>query len=173
MDTLDFEGLSLKSALDLAIIIEDDARDRYEELADQLELHHTEEAAQFFRFMVKQEIKHGDELRERRKRLFGEEPVEVSRTDVPEVETSDYDEARAFMSPHQAFRVALANENRAFEFFDSALKYVKDREVAELFTQLRAEEMDHRERVQKALGDLGPEDTSNPEDFVDEPVGQD
>ena len=58
-------------------------------------------------------------------------------------------------------------------FFDRALGHVKNEEVAQLFTQLRAEEMDHRDRVQKALGDLGPEDTSQPEDFVDEPVGQD
>ena len=173
MNKLDFAGLSLKEALDIAIIIEDDARERYQELADQLELHHTGEAAEFFRFMLDQETKHGNELREYRKRLFGDARVEVDRTHIPEVETADYDAARAFMSPHQALRVALANESRAFDFFDRALNYVKDNEVAQLFKQLRADELDHLNRVQKVLGDLGPEDASQPDDFVDEPVSQD
>ena len=170
---LDFAGLTLKDALDIAIIIEDDARERYQELADQLELHHTGEAAELFRFMLEQETKHGDELREHRKRLFGEARVEVDRTHIPEVETADYDAARAFMSSHQALRVALANESRAFDFFDRALNHVKDDEVAQLFKQLRTDEMDHRSRVQKALDNLGPEDASRPDDSVDEPVSQD
>ena len=42
---IDFAALSLKDALDLAVLIEEEAKERYEDLAEQMELHHTPEAA--------------------------------------------------------------------------------------------------------------------------------
>ena len=69
---IEFSTLSLKDALDLAILIEDEARERYEEFVDQLELHHTAEAAAFFRQMAANETKHGAELSERGKARFGD-----------------------------------------------------------------------------------------------------
>ena len=59
---VDFASLDLKDALDLAIMIEDEARERYEEFAEQMEAHHTPEAARFFRFMSSNEEKHRAEL---------------------------------------------------------------------------------------------------------------
>ena len=64
-DPFNFSSISLKDALDLAIMIEDEARGRHLEFADQMEIHHTENAAQFFRFMAENEARHGHELRER------------------------------------------------------------------------------------------------------------
>ena len=49
---IDFSALTLKDALDLAILIEEEARERYEDFADQMEQHHTPEAGRFFRFMA-------------------------------------------------------------------------------------------------------------------------
>jgi rubrerythrin len=170
MATIDYKNLNLKDALDIAIVIEDDARDRYRELAEQLEQHNTGEAAQFFHFMVENETKHGDQLRRHRASLFGDAPREVDGAAVPEVELADYDVARAFMSVHAALRVAMANEVRAHDFYDEALEYVTDPEVKELFTELRAEEVDHQDQIKKVQSKLPPEDTSNPDDFADEPV---
>ena len=95
---LDLSKLTLKDALDLAVLVEEEARERYEEFADQMETHHTKEAAAFFRFMVENERKHGADLAERRKALFGDSPRTVSRLQFFDVEAPDYDEARAFMS---------------------------------------------------------------------------
>ena len=89
-------------------------------------------------------------------------------TQIPEVETADYDAARMFMSPHAALRVALANEVRAHDFYDNALAHVTDAKVKELFTELRAEELDHQAQIKKVLDKLPPEDKSNPDDFADE-----
>ena len=55
---IDFAKLSLQDALDLAVLIEEEARERYEEFAHQMRLHHTHEAARFFRFMAGNEEKH-------------------------------------------------------------------------------------------------------------------
>ena len=49
---LELSGLSLKDALDLATLIEEEAHERYLELADQMEQHRTPEPARFFRFMA-------------------------------------------------------------------------------------------------------------------------
>ena len=70
--TIDFATLSLQDALDLAILIEEEAKERYEEFADQLAKHHTPEAAQFFQTMAGNEAKHGADLLMRRQALFGD-----------------------------------------------------------------------------------------------------
>ena len=66
---IDFATLTLKDALDLAIRIEEEAYERYGELADQMDLHDTPDAAHFFRFMMANEEKHRAELTERLGRL--------------------------------------------------------------------------------------------------------
>ena len=74
-DTIDFASLSLQDALDLAILVEEEAQERYLEFVDQMEQHHTPEAARFFAAMAKNEQKHGEELRARRRSLFGDAPA--------------------------------------------------------------------------------------------------
>jgi rubrerythrin len=172
MPTIDYRNLTLKDALDLAIIIEEDARERYRELAEQLEQHRTGDAAEFFQFMVENETKHAAQLQKQRQAMFGDVPREVHGSAVPEVEVADYDSARAFMSVHAALRVAMANEVRAHEFYDLALKYVSDAEVKALFTELRAEELDHQEQIKKVQAKLPPEDEIDPDDYVDGPIAQ-
>ena len=62
--TIDFAALSLQDALDLAMLVEEEAQERYLEFVDQMEQHHTKEAASFFAAMAKSEQKHGEELRD-------------------------------------------------------------------------------------------------------------
>ena len=76
--TIDFAALDLQDALDLAILVEEEAQERYVELVDQMEMHHTKEAATFFAAMARNEQKHGDELRARRRALFGDAPRRVT-----------------------------------------------------------------------------------------------
>ena len=170
--TLDFAKLTLQDALDIAIIIEDEARDRYQELAEQLEVHRSPEPAKFFKGMVINETKHGEQLRAHRQKACGGAPSKVDRSVVPEVETAGYDEVRAAMTPHAAMRIALASEIRARDFYARALGQVKDAKVKDLFTELLQEEKEHHAMVERALGRLPPEDKTNPDDFGDEPTAQ-
>lgn len=169
---IDFAKLSLKDAIDLAILVEDEAEERYKEFVAQLEAHHSEESAEFFTFMAANEAKHGEELRKRRQELFGNEPSHVDRSMLWEVEAPDYNEARAFMSVHAALKVALAAETKAYEFFDRALPQISDQGVKELFTELREEEIEHQELVKKEMAKLPPDAGLDADDFVDEPYGQ-
>src|SRR5512142_3505376 len=86
MKTLDLTGLDLRDALDLAVLVEEEAKDRYEELAAQMENQHTFEAAAFFHAMVKNEAKHGEELAARRKTLSADAPRRVDRSLLWDVE---------------------------------------------------------------------------------------
>ena len=170
--TVDFAALGLQDALDLAILVEEEAQERYLEFVDQMEQHHTKEAAAFFATMAKNEQRHGDELRARRRSLFGDAPRRMKRSMVWDVEAPDYDQARAFMSARDAMRVALEAEIKAHDYFVAALGHVVNREVRALFEELRDDEKVHQDLVQKELAKLPPDPGVNPEDWVDEPVDQ-
>jgi rubrerythrin len=169
---IDLAALSLRDALDLAILIEDEAQERYEEFAGQMEQHRTPEAATFFRHMVENEAKHGQDLAARRAQLFGQEPATVSRAQIFDLEAPDYDAARAFMTPRQAMEAALASEVKAHAFFEGALVAIQDPEVRALFQELRDEERQHQVLVQAELTKLPPDSNLSDEDFVDEPAAQ-
>jgi rubrerythrin len=169
---IDYATLTLRDAMDLATLIEEEALERYEELADQLEQHRTPAAARFFRFMARQEAKHCASLAQRRARLFDKEPRTVQREMIFDVEAPEYDEARAFMSVREALATALRSERKARAFFSSALAHIADAQVRTLFEELYKEEVEHEALVLKELDKLPPESNGNPDDYGDEPVGQ-
>ncbi len=167
---IDFPHLSLRDALDLAILVEEEAQERYEEFAAQMEVHHTPEAAGFFHFMASNEAKHGEELSRRRLQLFGDEERTVSRRMLFDIEAPDYDEARAFMTPRAAMEAALHAEIKAHAFFVAALPQVHDPAVRQLFVELRDEEVVHQRLVRQELAKLPPDDEVAPDAFADEPT---
>jgi erythrin-vacuolar iron transport family protein len=173
MPTIDFSMLSLQDALDLAILIEEEARERYEEFAENLRVHHTPEAAGFFISMAGNEAKHGADLLMRRHAIFGDAPTRVSRAMLWDVEAPGYELPRAFMTAREAMEVALASEVKAHDFFDAALAFVRNEEVRALFEELRAEEVEHQELVKSVMAKLPPVDDAAADVFeTDDPVGQ-
>lgn len=170
--TIDFRTLSLQDALDLAILVEEEAQERYLEFVDQMEQHHTKEAAGFFASMARNEQKHGEELRARRRALFGDAPARVRRSMLWDVEAPDYDQPRAFMSARQAMQVALASETKAHEFFVNALPHLSDPDVKALFQELRDEEVLHQSLVREAMRALPEGEDPDAADYEDEPVAQ-
>ena len=169
--TIDFSTLSLQDALDLAILIEEEAKERYDEFSEQLKVHHTPEAAQFFTSMAGNEAKHGADLQMRRHQLFGDAPRRVTRAMLWDVEAPEYDQSRMFMSARRAMEVALDCEIKATDFFADALAYVRDPDVRSLFEELRAEEVEHQELVKSVMARLPEGDEPDPDTFADEPVG--
>lgn len=167
---IDFETLSLKDALDLATLVEQEAKDRYSELADQMEIHHNVEAARFFRQMLQVESTHEADLAERRRSLFGAAPRVVRREMLFDIEAPDYDEARHNMTVRQALQAALRSEQKAFAFFDAALSKVEQPSVRKLFEKLRGEERNHQAYVERELARLPPDASIDTDSFEDEPV---
>jgi rubrerythrin len=168
---VDFSTLGLQDALDLAILVEEEAHERYLELVDQMEQHHTPEAAKFFAAMAANEKKHGDALRARRRSLFGDAARRVQRSMLWDVEAPGYDEVRIFMTARQAMETALHSEVKAHEFFVAAIPHLADGEVKALFQELRDEEVLHQALVREAMRNLAEGPPVDPSDYEDEPVG--
>ena len=169
---IDYKTLCLRDALDLAILIEEEAEERYNEFAAQMKLHHTPEAESFFRFMAGNEAKHGEQLAMQRGALFGNEPRAVTRAMLWDVEAPEYDEVRAFMTPRQALQVALRAEQKAHAFFVEAQLHIEDPDVKQLFDELRGEEVEHQRMVEAELAKVPPDPTVDLSDIEDEPVAQ-
>jgi rubrerythrin len=152
-------------ALDLATLIEEEARQRYEMFASQLS---GSGAGSFFASMAENEAKHGTELLERRMARFGKTPMKVKLVDLYDVEAPDMGAPRRGMSTLQAFELGLEAEKKAYDFYDTALPGITDSEVRTLFTELRDEETEHVEMLKEAMAKLpqsaGIEIENDPDD---------
>src|SRR6266545_3438067 len=154
---IDFATLSLKDALDLAISIEEEAKERYDEFVGQVGGgRYPGDAADLFKFMARYEARHGEGLSARRKELFGSAPRELTKEALDDLEAPDRGKPRVFMSARQAMEVALSSEEKAWEFFDGALRNVSDPGVRALFTELRGEEEKHIRLVKQGIERLAP-----------------
>jgi rubrerythrin len=153
---LDFSTLDLMDALDLAILIEVEAFQRYKFFSEQLGDRFPGDAASIFRSMASNESKHGEQLNERRQQLFGDKPLRVSKDALFDVEAPEVGAPRSNMSPMSALQLALDSEEKAFWFYDEALKHVTNSEVRELFEELRDEETEHVRMVKELIEALPP-----------------
>lgn len=153
--SLDLSKLSLMDALDLAILIEEEARQRYEMFASQIGRRGSgHDAGSFFASMAENEAKHGTDLLERRMALFGKVPMKLKLDDLYDVEAPETGAPRRGMSIVQAFEVGLEAEKKAYDFYDKALPGITDPEVKTLFTELRDEETEHVEMLREEMAKL-------------------
>lgn len=168
---VDFSTLNLQDALDLAVLIEKEAEERYLMFADQLGERYHGDAADFFTMMARNEERHGMELAERRRLLFGNAPSRVTADMIEDIEAPDTGKPRPFMAPRHAMEVAMESEIKAYEFFDHALPGIHDIAVRELFEELRNEESEHqrllKEHMAKYPDTLEPDMAS---DDIDTPA---
>jgi rubrerythrin len=153
--SLDLSKLSLMDALDFAILIEEEARQRYEMFASQLGRRGGgHDAGSFFASMAENEAKHGTDILERRMALFGKKPMKLKLADLYDVEAPEMGAPRRGMSTLQAFELGLSAEQKAYDFYDEALPGITDPEVKKLFTELRDEELEHVEMLRKQMAKL-------------------
>jgi rubrerythrin len=148
---IDFASLTLKDALDLAIRIEEEAYERYGELAERMERNETLDAARFFRFMMANEDKHRAALAERRQELFSDMPSSITRAMIFEIEVPDSEAIRADMTLQTAMQAALRAEEKAHAFFAGALPEIENASVRTLFEDLCNEEIEHQNLVRREL----------------------
>ena len=167
---LDFSTLNLQDALDMAVLIEKEAEDRYLLFADQLGHRYPGDAANFFTMMARNEQRHGVEISERRRLLFGDAPSRVTTNMIEnDIEAPDPGKAIRYMSPRHALEVAMESEIKAYEFYNSILQVIQDATVRELIKSLRDEEVEHQKLLneQKARYTDTFESDFDPE--IDEP----
>jgi len=122
----------------------------------------------FFATMAENEAKHGQELEERRKAMFGDAPVQLTLDDLYDVEAPDMGAPHRGMSTLQAFEIGVAAEKKAYDFYDMALPGITDTDVRELFTELRDEEAEHVEMLRDAMTRLPASASAEAEFDLDE-----
>jgi len=169
---LDFSRLTLMDALDLAAFIELEAYKRYTQFAERLGSRATDDAGAVFQSMAVNENKHCEQLAERRLALFHDTPPKVRLDDVFDVEAPDFSAPRLNMSTLRAYQVALSSEEKAFAFYDQALRYVNQPDVKALFEELRGEEAEHVEMLKAIIAKLPPSaavDLEDEDTYPDQP----
>ena len=139
----DFSRLDAQDILDLAVFVEEEARDHYEQLETWMRQGGSDEAAKFFGKMVVLEANHLKVVTDKRKALFGDAPPRHTSNIAWEVEAPDYDSIGASLTLEQAFEIARGAEQRAHDYYAGAIDFATDPQVADLLEELRKAELEH------------------------------
>ncbi len=157
-------GYSLAEFLAHAIALEQEAAERYLELADMMEAHNNLETASVFRDMARFSTLHGDEIKQRARAL--ELPKlqswQYRWTTPPEVGGDD--EIHYLMTPYHALTYARDNEIRGMEYYRAAANDGADPEVKRLGNDFATEESEHVAALDKWIAMTPRPSTSWQED---------
>lgn len=165
----DFAGLVAH-----ALAVEEEAAERYAELAAQMSTHNNPQAAELFSEMARVESLHADKIRQRAAHLTLPDiaPWDYCWRDPEGPETTLLDEVHYLMTPRQALTLALHNERRALEFFAGILAHARDDDMRTLASELAADEREHVRLVEEWLAKL-PETPPDWDQDTDPPALQD
>ncbi|MEZ5542114.1 MAG: ferritin family protein [Pseudomonadota bacterium] len=140
---------SLPEFLAHAQAMEDESAERYEMLADVMEVHHNAEVAVLFRKLMHYSMKHADEVRSLCSGLALPDiaPWEFNWNcpDYPEGGDCFSEMVHYLMSLRQALDVAVHNEIRGRDFYAWIARESPDAEVRRLAAAMAGEEQGHVE----------------------------
>jgi rubrerythrin len=136
-----------------AIEIEREAAARYAELGERMKDFGNEAVAELFLRLAAMEAKHQRELEARAQGLSLPQiaPGEYAWLDNGAPETAAHDLVLQFLTPRSVLAIALAAEERAVSFFESARAQAKDPALAALAAEMAADEEEHVAWVKAAL----------------------
>lgn len=146
--------VSVDELLAFALAIEQEAAERYAELADQMEVHNNSEVAELFHKLAAIEAKHianVNTMSEGRKLP----PISLWYSPWEDAESPEalaHDEAHYLMTPYHALSLALKGERRAASFFARMAETAQDAEVRRMASRLREEEQQHAALLEEWLG---------------------
>ena len=164
---------NLNDLLAVAYQIEIDAVDRYNVLADQMEIHNNPELVKVFRDLARAEGIHGEEIR----RLAGDFDVVAHAREIAKFETKREPgrgraRLRALHDDAMARAAALARRRKARAgLFHVDRGTAKDPKVKEMAAELVEEEAEHVSLVYRLLRRY-PEPGQNWAEDLDPPVSQ-
>ena len=127
-----------------AYMMENDARDRYTEFADQMEVHNNTAVAQLFRRLARIEGLHAERIM---KEMGWRTPPAPSlalmwgHADAPE--SAPVTELHYLMQPYHVLELALQCEQRAESFFSGIARSIAPAEVKRVAAEMAKEERGH------------------------------
>ena len=128
-----------------AVAIEQEAAERYGELAERMDDEGREDLARFFAELARMEAEHLDALERRSAGLAlpAIAPGEHRWLHERAPETAPQDVVFRLMTPRQALAIALAAERRAQAFFENVYWSARDPALRALAREMAAEEREH------------------------------
>ena len=165
---------SVEELLAHARAIESDAMEQYQELAEQMDVHHNADTAELFRKMVDVEARHVEKILERAKGvdLPHISPWDFKWADGETPEVISAENTHYLMTPHHALKLALVAEQRALDFFAQVLEHCTEgTDIHDLAGELCAEEREHVELIRTWL-EKYPEPDEGWDEDPDPPVLQ-
>ena len=133
-----------------ALVMENEAAQRYTEFADAMEMHNNREVADLFRKMADIEGRHAQQIMAQMGWTETPAPAGPIAWDGFEApETAPIDEVHYLMQPYHALELALANEERAERFFARLARAATTASVRKAARELEAEEREHVELVRE------------------------
>ena len=148
-------NMTLSELLLHALVIELEATQRYQQLADMMEQTGNRRVAKIFGRMCEIECNHAEiieaQIRGRKLPMLTPNQYRWHGLEAPE----NTDSARLFhlMSPQQAMLLVLDSEKRAFEFFSDVVDDSTDERVREVAAALAVEEEQHVAWVEEWLAE--------------------
>ncbi len=144
---------SVAEFLAYAHAIEIEAEERYEMLADQMEVHHNREVAALFRKLAVIEGLHAKEIKQR---AAGMELPHIAPWDyrwpgAEAPETADFSDAHYLMTPYHVLKMALRGEQGALRFFETLARDGVSKEIRDLAEEFVADEREHVRMVEDLL----------------------
>jgi rubrerythrin len=157
-----------------ALNLESEVAERYEEIADSMEIHNNTEVAQLFRKLARASAKHAGEMRERAagKVLPKIAPWDFQWGDASAPETPSMDKTHYLMTPYQALDMARNAEIQAQNYYTSVADNTSNADVRKLGLEFAYEEAEHVDLVNNLIArypkpekgwDFDPDPPSIPE----------
>jgi rubrerythrin len=164
---------TLPDLLAHAHALESEAAERYEELAEQMEVHHNLEVAELFRKMAAIEGKHIAKVESLASNLQLPRlaPWDYHWQDPEAPETVPVGQGHYRMTPYQALSLMLACEERALAFFTTVAGQHANLDVRAVAEQLAEEEREHLDLLRQWLSRY-PEPAEDWQFDLDEPISQ-
>ncbi|MFM9887287.1 MAG: ferritin-like domain-containing protein [Burkholderiales bacterium] len=144
---------SLRDFYAHALAIEREAAHRYQDLAQQMEMHNNLAVAETFERLARMEADHAEHI--------ARAAPDVDTSTIPaweyrwegieSPESTPLDAAHYLMTPFHALELALRNEERAVNFFETVARSTPNHEVRALAATFAADERLHVEHVKAAL----------------------
>jgi rubrerythrin len=138
-----------------AVVLEDEAATRYDELADTMEVHHNDEVAALFRQMASYSKLHLAEATQHAAEHAGGlpdlKPWEFDWPGAESPESGQTESTHYLMTPHHALKLALAAEQSAYSFYAGVAANARSEHIRELAAEFAAEEAEHAEALEQWL----------------------
>jgi rubrerythrin len=145
-----------------AITLEEEAAERFDEMADALEIHNNPKVARAFRTLAGFGRKHAEEIIALAKdyELPNIAPWDFEWDDPESPETAGMDAVHYLMNTAHALEIALANELRAHDFYHRISTDTRDAEIKRLAADFALEEKEHVALLQQWIIDC-PDSTED------------